>query len=259
MKLFASDYDGTLRTKETVSQEDKDAIIKWRNAGNVFGVVTGRSMESIKSDLIHNDIEVDFVIGNNGGAIYDHDFSEIKTYFINFEKAKDILHYLRSENCISYVLNDGYHRAKVLLDPKREDIKYANFKSLIDEDDVLRRKSVAQIVASLANDEDTQRIASYIEAHFAAYAHGYRNVNCVDIVPYGISKATGTTFMVNRLHIDKADVYTIGDSYNDIPMLETYHGFAMEQAPIQVKSYAENSVKSVCDAILYVMDETRYK
>lgn len=253
MKLFASDYDGTLRTKDMVSQADKDAICAWRKAGNAFGVVTGRSMESIQSDLQLNEIEVDFVVGNNGGAIYDANFKELKTYFIEFHKAKEIIRYLKSENCISYVLNDGYARAKVLLDAKREDKKYATFSSTISEKEILERRSVAQIVASLENDEDTMRIASYIEAHFASSAVGYRNINCVDIIPYGISKATGVSYMVKQLQVSHEDVYTIGDSYNDIPMLETYHGFAMAQAVKQVKSYAQSDVISVAQAILQVL------
>lgn len=257
MKVFASDFDGTLKYPHDVSQEDKDAIKAWRQKGNAFGIVTGRSMESIQSDLIKNEIDVDFVIGNNGGAIYDAQFRELKTFYIDFTKAKEIIAYLKSETCISYVVNDGYARAKVLLDPSREDKKYANFQSTISEADIFEKRHVAQIVTSLASDEDTTRIASYINAHFNAYAVGFRNVNCVDIAPYGVSKATGVAYMMKHLHLKTDDVYAIGDSYNDVPMIETFHGFAMEHAPTQVKSYAENSVTTVAQAINQVLEMTK--
>lgn len=249
MKLLASDYDGTLRTESKVSEQDKKAIHEWRKAGNIFGIVTGRSMESIRNEIAQNNIEIDFVVGNNGGVVYDADFQELQSKYIQFDKAKDIIAYLRREVCISYVLNDGYYRSKVVLDAEREDIKYASFTGNLSEAEVLHNRKIAQIVASLDKDEDCERIANHINAYFKGYAVGFRNINCVDIAPYGVSKSTGLSYMVKHLHIPVQQVYTIGDSYNDIAMLETYHGYAMKQAPLQVKSYADQVVNSVADCI----------
>ena len=41
MYILATDYDGTL-SRGGVSQRNKDAIERFRKAGNLFGVVTGR-------------------------------------------------------------------------------------------------------------------------------------------------------------------------------------------------------------------------
>lgn len=249
MKILASDYDGTFRVNDEVSSENIEAVHAWRKAGNAFGFVSGRSMESIRREIEEHGIEIDFVIGNNGGVIYDKDFTEMKSYYIPFEKALDITSYLKRESCVSYVLNNGYHRAKVVLDETKEDSKYANVKLQISEQDILREKRIAQIVASLEKSEDGERIANYINGHFKGFACGYRNINCVDITPHGVSKATGLAYMVKKLQVEKAQVYAIGDSYNDIPMLETFHGIAMSQAPMQVKSYTEMEAKSVSEAI----------
>lgn len=249
MKILASDYDGTFRVDNEVSKENIEAVHAWRKAGNAFGFVSGRSMESIRREIEEHGIEIDFVIGNNGGVIYDKDFTEIKSYYIPFEKAMDITSYLKKESCVSYVLNNGYHRAKVVLDETKEDSKYANVKLQISEQDILRGKKIAQIVASLEKSEDGERIANYINGHFKGYACGYRNIHCVDITPHGVSKATGLAYMVKKLQVEKEQVYAIGDSYNDIPMLETFHGIAMKEAPMQVKSYTEMEAKSVSEAI----------
>ena len=256
MKLLASDYDGTLCQGDVVTKEDRDAIHAWRKAGHLFGIVSGRSMESIRKEVETQEIEIDFVIGNNGGTVYSADFEELKTYTIDFHKALDIMEYLKRETCISFVVNDGYHRAKVLLDASREDKKYAGFASAFRIEDAIARKTIAQIVASLDAEEDTIRIADYINAQFANYAIAYRNVNCVDIAPYGISKATGVSYVVKQRKIKNEDVYAIGDSYNDIPMLETYHGIAISNSPIQVKSYASQTAPSVGACILRLLDES---
>ena len=74
MKIFASDYDGTLRLGDLVSQYDKNAIAKWQKQGNLFGLVSGRSMESMREEAVKNDLHADFYIGNNGGAVFYKDF-----------------------------------------------------------------------------------------------------------------------------------------------------------------------------------------
>ena len=50
MKILASDYDGTLRTEELVAEKDIEAIARFSKAGNLFGIVTGRSMESLQKE-----------------------------------------------------------------------------------------------------------------------------------------------------------------------------------------------------------------
>lgn len=257
MKLLASDYDGTLRQNDVVTKEDIEAIALWRKAGNAFGIVTGRSMESIRKEVEMQGIEIDFVVGNNGGTVYSANFEKLKTYYIDFKKALDIMDYLKRETCISFVVNDGYHRAKVLLDASREDKKYAGFTSAFTIEEAIANKTIAQIVASLDKEEDTMRIANHINGQFANYAIAYRNVNCVDIAPYGISKSTGVSYMVKRMNIRQEDVYTIGDSYNDIPMLETYHGIAISTSPMQVKSYAETTAPSVGACIHRLLKENQ--
>lgn len=249
MKIFASDYDGTLRTSELVAQHDKQAIEAWQKQGNLFGIVSGRSMESMQAEALKNDLHADFYIGNNGGAIYDQNFKEIKVYFFPFHKALDILAYIRKERTISYVINDGFYRAKRVIDEQREDKKYANTKTTKTEAEILEARKIAQLVISLDSQTDCQRIADYINATYSDVACAYRNINCVDVAPYGISKATGLAYMAAHFHVDTKNIYTIGDSYNDIPMLSTFYGFAMNSAANQVKSYAKTTADDVADAL----------
>ena len=60
MKIIATDFDGTLSFNGKVRDEDKAAIARFRQAGNKFGVVTGRDLEMsfwVKS----NCPELDFI------------------------------------------------------------------------------------------------------------------------------------------------------------------------------------------------------
>ncbi len=249
MKLLASDYDGTLKINDQVSEENRAAIDSWREKGNAFALVTGRSMESIQKEIETYHLHVDYIVGNNGGAVYDHQFQELHTHYLPFDQVLHILEYIKSETSISYVLNDGFYRAKEVLDASCEDKKYANMTTTKSVQELLEHKKIAQIVISLASDADTRRIADYIHANFGTIASAFRNVNCVDIAPYGVSKATGIHEILHHAGWKKENVYAIGDSFNDIPMIQTFHGIAMAHAPAQVKSYAKMEAKRVDEAI----------
>ena len=69
--ILASDYDGTLRTKEFVDPYDVEMIEKWQKAGHTFIIVTGRSMQTFEVEMKRNRLRPDFVVANNGGALYD--------------------------------------------------------------------------------------------------------------------------------------------------------------------------------------------
>ena len=150
MKILASDYDGTLRTEELVDINDVHAIHEFRAAGNMFGLVTGRSMESIQTEIQKNKIEFDFIVANNGGVIYDRDFQRLQVLYMDFNKALDIIAYIKTLDCVSYVINDGFHRFKFSVDENQIDHKYGNMPDTNEhEEEVLDRGKISQLVVSL--------------------------------------------------------------------------------------------------------------
>ena len=72
----------------------------------------------------------------------------------------------------------------------------------------------------------------------------------MDVVPQGTSKATGMDFLLAYCDVSKEDTYTIGDSYNDIPLMEYgIHGSCMECAIEDVKQHASFIYKSISEMI----------
>ena len=70
MKLLATDYDGTLRYAQDVMPEDLKSIEEWKNKGNKFVIVTGRSKESIDAQIKLFNLPCDYLITNNGGMVF---------------------------------------------------------------------------------------------------------------------------------------------------------------------------------------------
>ena len=254
MKVLASDYDGTLRISEFVSEEDKQAISNFRKAGNMFGIVTGRSIESLTREIAVNQLETDFIITNNGGVIYDCDGTLLECKYMDFNSALDIISYIKSVNCVSYVINDGFHRYKFSVDENQVDHKYGNVSVTIEkEEHVLDRGKIAQIVISLNDDVLAKEIAYYINTSFKDYAIAYVNVHCVDIVPVGVSKAEGLLYMETHLGLEHDNVYSVGDSYNDLPMLEAFKGMTLSHAQDDIKNQGFAVYDSVKDCIEAIM------
>ena len=71
MKILASDYDGTLNVQGVVSKENIEAIAAWRAAGNLFGVVSGRNLGSIKKFVDKDGVPYDYMVGCNGSVMTD--------------------------------------------------------------------------------------------------------------------------------------------------------------------------------------------
>ena len=58
------------------------------------------------------------------------------------------------------------------------------------------------------------------------------------------------------LSINESDVYGIGDSWNDLPLLDSVkHGYTFTYAPSEVKNKAEKVVGSLSEAIQDILKE----
>ena len=70
MRILGSDFDGTLTHK--LGEETYASIRAWREAGNKFGIVSGRPM-SFAAEIRANypRMELDFFVGFNGAAVTD--------------------------------------------------------------------------------------------------------------------------------------------------------------------------------------------
>lgn len=251
MRILASDYDGTFRINEKVSDFDKQMVSLWRKQGNLFGMVTGRSVESIQKEQNVNQFECDFFICNNGGVVYDREMNLLKMELIDFGVANVILDYVRTLPIVSYVINNGYHRSKTVLNEKLVDYKYGSLNEFMKEDELLKGGKIAQIVLSVEDESLSHEICNYINQTFSDNVVSYVNVNCVDIVPVGVSKENGLAYL--QKHYGWEQIYTIGDSYNDIGMLEKYDGFTVEHAPDDIKNYAKKVFSSVGKCISELM------
>ena len=85
MKYLACDLDGTLlRENQTISRENLEAIVNFKEAGNKFVISTGRNVDSIY-DLFNDypEIEYDYIVACNGAVVLDNNKDIILNKYIN--------------------------------------------------------------------------------------------------------------------------------------------------------------------------------
>ena len=71
----------------------------------------------------------------------------------------------------------------------------------------------------------------------------------IEITPKGCSKASGIAFYLDYLGINHDNVAVVGDSGNDVPMFEAFHGnsYCMAHAKRSVRQKASHIVQRVSD------------
>ena len=63
------------------------------------------------------------------------------------------------------------------------------------------------------------------------------------------SKKKSIDMLLSKLNISKNQVYTVGDSEDDLEMIQKYNGYRMENSTDLVKSEVHNSVKNINELI----------
>ena len=247
MKLLATDYDGTLCYGEHIMDEDLEAIRRWKEAGNLYVVATGRSQESIKKQIEKFDLPFDYLICNNGGMIFDENYRELEANYLDTITAIDLMYAASEfEDVASLVVNDGRNRHKLVINPNVPDHRYPTMQPDMTLEEVMDIGKFAQIVLSMSSTEAALEMAEQINEFFSSQVTAFVNGYCVDVDPKGISKATGMDYITAYTDVDEPDIYTLGDAHNDIPLIEYgLNGAAIELAPEEVKERAARTYPSV--------------
>lgn len=189
MKLIASDFDGTVLIDESINKNDIEAIRDFQNAGNLFGLVTGRSYHNL-APLIEGKIAPDFIIANNGGHILVKEDGSYKEIF------KSVIKKPSAQKFINQYAKD--YEVTIFT----EDRKLYNL------DDV---------------DKDIMALAIYTEDQVENYLSKlfdfHYSIGVVDVVNKGIDKQEGID-IIKDFYKYQDEIYAIGDDYNDIVFLK---------------------------------------
>ncbi|MDO5516146.1 MAG: Cof-type HAD-IIB family hydrolase [Clostridium sp.] len=252
IKLICIDMDGTLlKDKHQISEEDKSAIQEAVSKGVHVAITTGRVYDCAKmySDLIDLNTPIiasngAFIGGNKGETIYKNPI-DINTFrkFINVVEKYDLKSYLTCNFGVvsSFELPED-HVYKVLNNtlPSDKKIKIEVLKNIFEAFDLYPDEILKGVCLSNGNNEnllkakrELQNICPELEI-VSSWNDNF------EIMKKGSSKGDAVEKLVQYYNISKDEVMCIGDSENDLSMIEYAGiGVAMDNAMLIVKETAD--------------------
>lgn len=201
MKILASDYDNTLYVpQEDIFKKNIQHIKDFVSKDNVFIIITGRSYQGIKDDLVKYDIPYTYLICNDGAILFNSKDNCLKTETIDIEKIKTCQEILNSNNYKSY-LEDG-------------------FKTINEPDKCIK------IIAKYNDKQNAIKMVRKIKENVDVYA--YVSTEHINIIDSHVNKCTGLENLLKIENLLTENIYVIGDEINDYEMLKKFKGVTMK-------------------------------
>ena len=254
IKLIGVDLDGTaFDGKKQISAENRRVFRECRARGIEVVPVTGRPVSGIYEEHI-DAIGCRYTINTNGAAVMDcAEGRQIISHTIDTAKAKKICRLLGDFDCFYSVFNGGYgylSREHLISELKKWEgtplhryigITRRAVDSQLDFIDTV--DSIDNIYVTAASTEEREKIRAEIEKLSGIFY----TCSAADDVEIGgmCSKGSVLIELSERLGIDRTEVMAIGDSGNDLSMME-HAGLAvaMANASPEIKQAADFITKS---------------
>ena len=245
-QLFLTDFDGTLvKGDGTVSQKNLDAIREYQRRGGMFCVVTGRMLSSILPRLREMGL-FGLVAAYQGGTIADVQTGKLlkNEGFEQFD-ALEVTKFLESADLHLHVYLDD------VLYCNRDDALLLSYEKTCGVKGVVLKEPLSKLleerggvvskILCMVEPERQEALVRDITAHFGGKFFVTSSSQwLVEVMPQTTSKAYAVKFLSEYFHIPKEKTATIGDHYNDLPMLEEAGGrYAVENAEAPLKAIAK--------------------
>jgi len=252
--LLASDFDNTICFWSNVGwiwDEDREAIRRFREAGNKFVIVSGRSYLSAIDVFDEMDFhDMDFYMLMSGSYAEYPDKTLIYDKRIDMKLLPEMAEFFREKKTRYLCLDIGRESFNVDIGG---DLVPEFTKTITMEDALRRYPDFTSINVGYRSREEACSVAEELSERFGHIITPLPNNRAIDMPPAGIDKAVAVGYAAEMYGIEKDKVYTVGDNYNDMSMLSTFHGNAMANGPEAVWSSAERKVSRICEVIDRIM------
>ena len=254
-QLIATDLDGTILFDRKVAPADLDAMRRWRAAGNLLVVDTGKSVFATRDTLEPVGLAFDYAVAFTGAVLADGDYRVLASRFLPDGLAHEIVMSLRGIDGLTvfattletdYVVEDTYHEVSPILQV---------FVPM--EPDQMVGHSFIGVPMRVRDDDVRERIVADLAGRWGEQLEVVRNQEFLDVIPAGATKGTGLNDLIAWLTRpdgphpgESVETWTIGDSWNDIPMHAVAdHAVALPWSPAEVTAACERTAGSLAELV----------
>ncbi|MFE1170973.1 HAD family hydrolase [Streptomyces sp. NPDC058773] len=260
-KLIATDLDGTLlRADETVSERTRRALAAATAAGAAHIVVTGRAVPWTRHILDALDYKGLAVCGQGGQVYHAGEHRLLTSVTLDRQLAGLALAKIEAEVGPLYLAasRDGLE-GEVLVGPGYRVQEGPLPNVLLDDPAELWTAPVNKVYLQHPDlDDDALALAArQVAGDLVGVTVAGEGI--VELLPLGLSKATGLSLAARRLGVTAKETIAFGDMPNDIPMFAwAAHGVAMANAHDELKAVADEFTASHEDDGVAVVLERLY-
>ncbi len=275
-RLISTDLDGTIVFNGTISLRDREAMARWRAAGNLLVINTGRSVSALEHVVVPMGLEFDNAILYTGAAIVDEDIRVQCSTALPAGVVEDILDFVEGAPGVT-VFTTGLDEDLLIYDTIGSGSELLTlFRPATRRE--LDGREVIGVPMRFTDPEMAARTETYLRRRWEGQAVGFRNQDFIDVVPASASKGAGLRQLVESLAEPPAaetsgeaseatvggsvglgvgsrppepvETWSIGDSWNDISMhAAADHSYALPWSPPEVVAQCDGTVSSLADLI----------
>ncbi len=237
--LIFFDIDGTLVGEDgrVIPESARNAIQRARAGGHICMINTGRTLKLVGSELLGQTEFDGLILGCGTMVVYRGKTLLHKTF--DRQEARDIidgLHRYEIDACLEGSGNNFCN--------SDERIFTEGFRSFIRRFSFLEYGSFEEAPGHFdkfyAYVDRVEKMDAFRREFAGKLDFVDRKEGFFEIMPRGFSKASAMNFVADTLGIPMEETVAIGDSSNDIPMIERAHiGIAMGNATEDVKAIAD--------------------
>ena len=268
-RLISTDLDGTIVFNGTIPLRDREAMARWRAAGNLLVINTGRSVSALEHVVVPMGLEFDNAILYTGAVIVDEDIRGRRSTALPPGVVEDILDFVEGAPGVA-VFTTGLDEDLLIYDTIGSGSDLLTlFRPATRRD--LDGREVIGVPMRFTDPEIASRTETYLRRRWDGQAVGFRNQDFIDVVPASASKGAGLRQLVASLSeppaqdpagdvasdiagvsepVEPIETWSIGDSWNDITMHQAAdHAYALPWSPPEVVEQCDGTVSSLADLI----------
>ena len=231
MKMIVSDYDNTFYSSEEGVKNNIIAVKEFQK-NNIFIIATGRSYFHFKLVKDLYNIPYNYLIINHGATILKDDkivynltiSNKIKNEIIEILKEKNIINSFSCNGKASNLLIENDNLTKI----------HVTYESIMD--------------AKVIKEKIDERYNDYVNVFYVSRDKG------IEIVDKLADKSNAIKNIANLEGILRGDIYTIGDSYNDIEMIKKFNGYSLVNSIDEIKNNSLREYENVSNFIYDVIN-----
>ena len=196
-RLISTDLDGTIVFNGTISLRDREAMARWRAAGNLLVINTGRSVSALEHVVVPMGLEFDNAILYTGAAIVDEDIRVRYSTALPAGVVEDILDFVEGAPGVT-VFTTGLDEDLLIYDTIGSGSELLTlFRPATRRE--LDGREVIGVPMRFTDPEMAARTETYLHRRWEGQAVGFRNQDFIDVVPASASKGEGLRRLVASL------------------------------------------------------------